>query len=686
MLKIYGLEISHKTAPIEVREKFSLSEEEVENILKFLKNVGFSNEIYIISTCNRFGIFSDCENLYDILKRILEFKKSPNTDNYINYFKFYENESLIRHIFRLSAGLESQILGEHQILGQMKTFYNLSLRFGFIRQSFGELLRRSFKFGKFVRTNLYNKNLSFGFLIGEIIKKFDFEKPNILVIGTGEMAFEIFNNLKRVKFNKIFVASREFDRAINMAKFFENDNIIPISYNQINEILNDMNFVISASNVGSYIVNLNSVKNEKIVFVDLCVPRTIDPKIGNRYRLYNLDDLNAFLKNRSLEDNFLLAETLVEGEVKKFIRWLREKRSYSFIKNIKFYIDDLNLKYEKNKILSKVLHNVFSKMKEIARDVDNPEIFLSTIESAILNKPLNVLKRRKQITIGSRGSLLALSQTREIINKLKEIYPDIDFVIKIIKTSGDVGENVRGAFVKEIREELLNKEIDIAVHSLKDVPPDEVEGLVFGAIPKRADPRDVMISYNNVSFGELPYGAVVGTSSPRRKIQLLEIRKDLEIIPIKGNIDTRIKKLKNGEVDALILAKAGIDRIGLSFLITEIFDVETIIPAPGQGALVLEIRKDDEFVLNLIKPLDDFETRICVIAERTFMKEVGGDCKFPIGAYAYIKDGQFFIIGMLSNPYLKKLKLTGDVVNSENISKELAYRLLNGKGSYCSSL
>ena len=570
----------------------------------------------------------------------------------------------------MSAGLESQVLGEHQILGQMKTFYNISLKFGFIKENFGELLRRSFKFGKFLRTNLYNKNLSFGFLVSEIIRKFNFEEPNILIIGTGEMAFGIFNNLKRTKFNKIFIASREFNRA----KFFAlNKNIIPISYDQIKEILNKMNFVISASNVSSYIVNLDDVKNEKIIFIDLCVPRTIDPKIGSRCKLYNLDDLNDFIISEN--KNFLLAEVLVEEEVKKFIGWLRERKSYPFIKNIKFYVDDLISEYEKDKIIDKVLHNVFSKMKEIARNFDNPEIFLSAIESAILNKPF-ILRKRKQITIGTRGSLLALSQTKEIINKLKEIYPDFDFIIKIIKTSGDVGKNVRGAFVKEIREELLNGEIDIAVHSLKDVPPDDVESLTFGAIPKRADPRDVMISYQNLSFNNLPYGAIVGTSSPRRKIQLLEMRKDLKIIPIKGNIDTRIRKLKNGEVDALILAKAGIDRIGLSFLIIKIFDVEEIVPAPGQGALVLEVRKGDEFILNLIKPLDDFETRICVIAERLFMKEVGGDCKFPIGAYAYINNNQLFIIGMVSNPYPKKLTITGDIENVENVSKELAYRLL----------
>jgi len=667
MLKIYGLEISHKTAPIEIREKFYLNEKEVEDILKFLKDNDFNDEVYIISTCNRFGIFSNYENIYDILKKILEFKKSSNLND-LDYFRFYEGENLIRHIFRLSAGLESQVIGEHQILGQMKTFYNISLKFGFIKENFGELFRRSFKFGKFLRANLYNKNLSFGFLVSEIIRKFNLKEPNILIIGTGEMAFEIFHNLKRIKFNKIFIASREFNRA----KFFAlNKNVIPISYEQIKEILNKMNFVISASNVSSYIVNLDDVKNEKIIFIDLGVPRTIDPKIGNKCKLYNLDDLNDFIFSEN--KNFLLAETFVEEEVKKFIKWLREKRSYSFIKNIKFYVDDLISEYEKDKILNKVLHNVFSKMKEIARDFDNPEIFLSTIESAILNKPL-ILEKRKQIIIGTRGSLLALSQAKEIVNKLKEIYPDFDFVIKIIKTSGDVGENIRGAFVKEIREELLKGNIDIAVHSLKDVPPDDVENLTFGAIPKRADPRDVMIS--RFSFNNLPYGAIVGTSSPRRKVQLLEIRKDLKIIPIRGNIDTRIKKLKNGEFDALILAKAGIDRIGLSFLITEIFDIEKIVPAPGQGALALEVRKDDEFILNLVKPLDDFETRVCVIAERTFMKDVGGDCKFPIGAYAYIKDNQFFIIGMVSNPQLKKLTITGDIENSENISKELACRLL----------
>lgn len=250
----------------------------------------------------------------------------------------------------------------------------------------------------------------------------------------------------------------------------------------------------------------------------------------------------------------------------------------------------------------------------------------------------------RKIIVGSRRSKLAMTQTNWVIDQLKKIGAPFTFELKEIVTKGDEILNVtlskvggKGLFVKEIEQAMLNKEIDIAVHSMKDMPAVLPDGLVIGTIPEREDPRDVLISKENRSLRDLPAGAIVGTSSLRRKAQILNIRPDLEIKWIRGNIDTRLKKLETEEYDAIILAAAGLSRMGWKAeVVSEYLEPSDCIPAVGQGALAIECRKDDEEILQWLAKLNCPKTNRAVQAERAFLNKIGGSCQVPVGGYAVI--------------------------------------------------
>ena len=225
--------------------------------------------------------------------------------------------------------------------------------------------------------------------------------------------------------------------------------------------------------------------------------------------------------------------------------------------------------------------------------------------------------------VGTRGSKLALAQTKQVIEKLKSAFPEDEFDVVIIKTTGDMDQKSRldqigskGIFVKEIEEELLEEKIHFAVHSMKDMPDTTADGLIFAKAWKREDPRDVLILREAVSVDDLPKGAVIGTGSKRRKYQLLKIRPDLNIVGIRGNVDTRIRKMQEEEMDGIVLAAAGINRLGREQEITCYLEPDQMIPAPAQGTLALEVKADNIQLIRKLNRLSNQETDICVKAER----------------------------------------------------------------------
>lgn len=261
-----------------------------------------------------------------------------------------------------------------------------------------------------------------------------------------------------------------------------------------------------------------------------------------------------------------------------------------------------------------------------------------------------------KITVGSRGSRLALSQTHWVIGALKEKYPECVFEVKIIKTKGDVildkaldkiGD--KGLFVTEIESALLNGEIDFAVHSMKDMPGENTAGLCFAMTPKREDPRDVLIFKENSNWTkleDLPVGSVIGTGSKRRVAQLMALRPDLTFVPVRGNVETRIHKIETENLAGVVLAAAGLHRLGLSERIGCYLEAEVCLPAPAQGALGIQHRTTDAELAAMLRTIGCEKSHIHALAERAFLKGISGSCHLPIGAFALETDQTLKLTGL----------------------------------------
>ena len=294
------------------------------------------------------------------------------------------------------------------------------------------------------------------------------------------------------------------------------------------------------------------------------------------------------------------------------------------------------------------------------------------------------MTKKKKFIIGSRGSKLSLAYSNHVKNLLIKAHPEFNknsIEIRIIKTSGDIFQNKKisdiggkGVFSKQIEEELLNSKIDLAVHSLKDLPTKMTDGLCVSAVVKRNDPRDAFLSYTTKSFFELKPQSKVGTSSFRRKAQLNTLRKDINIVQMRGNIDTRINKLKNKEFDAIVLSLAGLKMLNLEKEAKEIFSYEQMLPAIGQGAIALQCKLDDKKTLDILKTINDRESYCCIQAERALLEAIGGDCDTAIGGLAKLMNNKIILKSELfSNDGNKKF--IAESIGSINEAKKIGYKV-----------
>ncbi len=292
----------------------------------------------------------------------------------------------------------------------------------------------------------------------------------------------------------------------------------------------------------------------------------------------------------------------------------------------------------------------------------------------------------KTIKVGTRGSQLALAQTDLVIASLKQANPGVTFEREIIRTAGDREQSADissvgyGVFVSELESALANGDVDIAVHSLKDMPSELGEEFCIAAVPYREDPRDVVISKSGAGLMELPKSAVVGTGSARRKTLLLDKRPDLDIVPIRGNVPTRLAKLDEDDgSDAIVLAAAGLNRLGLSDRVTEYLKCWDFVAAVGQGALAIETRADDSAPQEMARPLQHEETRIAVDAERTFLAAMESGCSAPVSAHARVRDGQMSIHSFAGSPdgsMVLRAEREGAASDNEKLALKLANELL----------
>lgn len=296
----------------------------------------------------------------------------------------------------------------------------------------------------------------------------------------------------------------------------------------------------------------------------------------------------------------------------------------------------------------------------------------------------------KVVRIGTRGSPLAVWQAEWVRSRLHALYPQYETELVKIKTTGDKILDVplaqvggKGLFVKEIETALLEGRVDLAVHSMKDMPAEIPQGLCISAMPERENPLDVLISRNGHPFKDLPKGARLGSSSLRRGAQVRHVRPDLTVHPLRGNLDTRIRKLETEDLDAIIVAAAGVKRLGLKAYITEYLPEAIMLPAIGQGALAIETRDDDDSTLRLIAPLDHRETRLAVKSERALLARLEGGCQVPIAGRAKIVGDELELIGLVAEvdgSVLLRETIRGRVDQPEKLGVELANRLLKQGG------
>jgi hydroxymethylbilane synthase len=293
---------------------------------------------------------------------------------------------------------------------------------------------------------------------------------------------------------------------------------------------------------------------------------------------------------------------------------------------------------------------------------------------------------REQLMLGTRGSQLALRQSEWVKSRLETLAPHVRVTIRRIQTSGDKILDVplakiggKGLFVKEIEEALLNGEIDLAVHSMKDVPTQLPKGVAILCIPAREDARDALISRDSLSLKDLPQGAKIGTSSLRRQAQLLRYRLDFRIEMLRGNLDTRLRKVREGTYDAIVLAAAGLRRLAWSDRVTEYLPTSVSLPAIGQGALGIEGREEDTFLRELVVRLDDPPTRTAVLAERALLHRLEGGCQVPIAAHATLAVGNVTLDGLIASVDGREVirdRLEGSAEDPERVGRDLAERLL----------
>ena len=702
MAKVIGVELSHQDAPIHVRESVALGKADIMAALQELSQSVY--EAFIVSTCNRLAIYAYHDSHDPIIDYFNQF------GNLRPYLTILDHEySVAEHLFSTAAGLKSQALGEHQILGQVRESYYTAQEAGTIGPVLHELAKRAIRTGKRVRgeTAIGQTPVSLSSVAFDLIEReyTNLSDARVMVIGTGEMASLLLKILYKHRPGKVLIASRGQERADEVARLYKAE---PITYSEIIPALKDVEVVIGASDAEEPILSRSMLENADIrhplTLIDLAIPRNFSMDLSQlpSFSVYDLDRLKDLtqrgMKNRKQEIPH--ANAIIKEEVESYEDWLNTNRLNPVISN--FYQNLERIKQEElawakpklgelddqqERILEKMAHRILRKvsndpihtLKSYSKEPDEHKSEIATFQDIFNLKDVYINIPKKRIIVGTRGSKLAMAQTNMVLKHLREVAPDYEFVTKPIKTSGDRGNTQTiGAFVKEVELALLDEEIDIAVHSYKDLPTKLPEGLAISGVPQRGDVRDVLISRDNVKLEDLPKGAIVGTSSLRRAIQIYHANPGLKIKPINGNINTRMGKIDSREVDAICIAAIGLQRINMFDKASQLFNYSEMVPAVAQGVLAVETRDNDREMKKLVSQINDPNTIRATQAERTVLVALGGGCQLPLGAHARVHGDQITIDGIYGREdgsAMNRDQVTGHVDEAENLGKILVDKI-----------
>ncbi len=668
--RIFAVEIDHKSCPLEIREKIEIGKDLIASHLRYFKENYRLDEVFMLSTCNRMNLTAIGKDIDPI--SLFE-GRVPR-----EYVALYRGREAVSHLFSISAGLESQVPGEYEILGQVKEAAEIARNTGTLGHVLGELINRALRTGKRVRneTGIASGNLSFASIALNLIKQKSLENPRILIIGTGTIAKNLILLLKKHGIGEIFVVSPTSKERTEV--FSKELGVLPgtgMPYEKFDVIV---------TATDKRVIEKRQIEGleRTPLLIDLGFPRNISPEIKelDGVTLYNLEDLKeirqGFIVNR--ETFIPVARAIIEEETEKFMEWLK-------IWEISPLIKKIHMEAEKTRLMEL---NQLAENKLI--DPEFVENFSYKLIKKVLHRSVREIKEfaikrngRKElpsrVVIGTRGSKLALIQANQVLNLLQSKFPDIAFELKIVRTTGDRGKiGVVGAFVKELELALLRGEIDMAVHSLKDMPTSLPDGLGIVSVPVREDIRDAFISRGGLRFDELPSGSIIGTGSPRRIAQIRHLRPDLEVKPIKGNVDTRLRKLDEGQYDAIILALAGLKRMNLQERTTEVFPPSRFYPAVAQGAIGIEVKLENSSVVEVARVINNDKIFKQVLAERAFLNRLGAGCRTPVGVYSEVEHNRLKLYGAIFSPdgYVIKDELSGNIEDARIVGLTLAERLI----------
>lgn len=722
--------INHKTAPLVVRERLAFGESGLESSLAELRGLGAIREGVILSTCNRTEIYVATPDLRQARQQLIGFlagARGLEPEAFTHHLYSHAEREAVAHLFAVASGLDSMIPGENQVLGQVRKAWESAHQAG----ASGPVLDRLFPWAVRVgrrarsRTRINQGAASVSHAAVELARTLlgDLARRTVLVLGAGKMSELTLRHLTHFGVQRVSVSNRTDERARELAR---RCGVHAVPFEDLDRTLAECDILLTSTGAPHFILTRDRLERimrarpaRPLFIVDIALPRDVEPSCAEieEVHLCNLDDLQqAVARNLSHRHEEVAEVTrMVEHETEGFLRDLAGRRAVPAIRRLREHFESLRreelerargrgmteesarlLETFSRNLMRKLLHQPTRRLHEMAADGrDSGELEkclalfgLEAPGETAVEETSKEAPERTLLRLGTRGSELALAQAEGVAEDLRRAWPDLEVRVEILRTAGDRLQDRalssfggRGIFTRELEEALLEGRIDLAVHSLKDLPARLPAGLTLACPPRREDPRDCLVG---PPLSELPPGARVGTGSPRRRTQLLALRPDLRCLEIRGNLPTRIRKWKAGDYDALLLAQAGLNRLGLEKLGLEPdqvhpLDPERCLPAAGQGLLGLEFREDDQATRARLEVLAHAESSAAARAERAFLEELQGGCQAPVAALAWPTPQGLCMEARVAAPSGHPVLCRRDLAapeHSEDLGRRLARELL----------
>lgn len=674
VIAVWG--VDYHVAPIIIREQFAVSPSNYATLLQNAgRTLGDSSgvvEYAIVATCNRTELYcvgtSDAHVNAWFNHQLSELFGTYDAGVHAIAYRKY-NDDAVQHLLRVATGIESLVFGETQILGQIRHAMLTAERHGTLRQTLRTLFQVALRAGSAAHqhTQVGQHTLSIAHAAVQLIMRNHPVAPHrIGIIGAGEMANLALKALGTFT-GDIVVCNRtranaEALTAHSLARI--------IDWHDRHALINTCDALIVAVHATEYVIT-QAPTTGTCTIVDISMPRMVDPKLVDHpsVHLYDIDDLHQVTAHNLARRKAALSdvEHIINLHHAHFRRWQQHRRVAPMITAIRRTAESIahvettaalhaltHSTQPAEVIMTRLSHRIVRKLLHAPTRAitQHPHIAPHFSKYLIAAESTTRMAAHSPhtITIGTRGSALALWQTYHVAQLLQRLHPELIIATKIISTRGDrdlatplpsVGG--KGVFTEELEDQLRTHTIDLAVHSLKDLPTSDAHGTSVIAIPSRGETADVLVSRGRHTIHTLPHGATVGTSSTRRTGQLFRVRPDLHIIDIRGNIDSRIAKAldPSGPYDAIVLAHAGLKRLGLDQHISYIFEHDEMISAPAQGALAIQVANDNP-VSALVQQIDHTLTNTAVTLERAILAKLGGGCSMPVAVHAAHTHGHTF--------------------------------------------